>query len=82
MVSFDTRSDGVPPNHEKLWSFELELVPGNYENRPIFEDTPPSGTVGERKIGLNSLNVHRRGLGTRDRTSPVQGPPSGNGGGD
>jgi hypothetical protein len=52
MVTFDTRSDGVPPNHENLWSFELELVPGNYENLPIFEDAPPAGTVGERKNRL------------------------------
>jgi hypothetical protein len=27
-----------PPNHENLRSFELELVFGNYENLPIFED--------------------------------------------
>ncbi|CAM6029481.1 unnamed protein product [Sphagnum balticum] len=52
MVTFDRRSDGVPPNHENLWSFELELVPGNYENLPIFEDAPPAGTVGERKNRL------------------------------
>jgi hypothetical protein len=49
MVTFDSRSEGVPPNHENLWSFELELLPGNYENLPIFEDAPPAGTVGERK---------------------------------
>ncbi|CAK9202045.1 unnamed protein product [Sphagnum jensenii] len=79
MVTFDPRSQGIPPNHENLWSFELQLLPGNYENLPIFEYAPPAGSVGERKIGLSSLNVHRRGLGTRYRTSPVQGLPSGNG---
>ncbi len=42
MVTYGRQSEDVPPNHENLRSFELELVAGNYENLPIFEDEPGS----------------------------------------
>jgi hypothetical protein len=72
MVTYGRQSEDVSPNHENLRSFERELVRGNYENLPIFEDeqgsVEPHSRLSNSKRAESVVQV--------DDTVDVQAAPS------
>ncbi|CAM6051068.1 unnamed protein product [Sphagnum compactum] len=75
--------EGVPCNHESLPIFEVVPPAGNVEKRELGENSSNAHQRGHHKILGASDKTHRhfRNLVAFDKTSPVQGPPGGNGDG-
>jgi hypothetical protein len=75
--------EGVPCNHESLPIFEFVPPAGTAEKRELGENSSNAHQRGHHRILGASDKIHRhfRILAARDKNSPVQGSPGGNGGG-